>query len=499
MKTVQNKLNRISVIGGGFAGLSAACVLAKQGQSVRVLEKNDAMGGRARVLRAGGFTFDMGPSWYWMPDVFESFFAKFGRHPADYYRLVQLDPGFQVIYGQGEVLSLPARLDDIYGVFEQIEKGSAAKLKQFLVEGAMKYRLSMSELIYKPSYSWSEFLNKEVMGNALKFHLTKPMSRYVRTFFKDERLIRLMEFPVLFLGAMAQHIPALYSIMNYAAFSMGTWYPMGGMCEITHAMQRLASELNVEVITGSEVQKIEVSAARAVSITTAAGSFPTDGVIASADYHHVESSLLEPEFRNYSEKYWSARTMAPSCLIFYLGISKRLKKLIHHNLFFDAGFDRHASDIYRDPQWPEDPLFYACCPSKTDPGVAPAGMENLFLLVPVAAGLPDNESTRDKYFGLLIRRLEAYCGEDIAAQVVFRKSYCINDFVNDYHAYKGNGYGLANTLMQTAVLKPSLRNRKIKNLYYAGQLTVPGPGVPPALISGQIAAAELIKYLNRER
>jgi len=493
---INSNLKKISVIGSGFSGLSAACSMAKHWHGVTVFEKNEAVGGRARVFHDQGFTFDMGPSWYWMPDVFEKFFAQFGQQPQDYYQLVRLDPGFQVIYGKDEVMQIPADIEGIYELFEQTEKGSAEKLRQFLAEGAYKYRMSMQDLVYKPSLSWLEFANKEVVGGALKLHMFRPISKYIRSFFNDERLVALLEFPVLFLGAMAQQIPALYSLMNYAAFELGTWYPMGGMAEIAKAMEQLATSLGVEFISDCPVHKIQVSAGEATHLETGRGAFRTDGVIATGDYHHTEQQLLDPGYRNYSTAYWDKKIFAPSCLIFYVGVRKKIAKLIHHNLFFDAPFDAHAREIYEDPQWPANPLFYVCCPSKTDPGIAPEGMENLFLLVPLAVGLHDNETIRENYFEVLMQRMEAFCGESIKEHIVYKKSYCIRDFQNDYNAYKGNAYGLANTLRQTAVLKPSMRNKAVMNLFYAGQLTVPGPGVPPALISGQVAAEQMVRHLN---
>ena len=377
-----------------------------------------------------------------------------------------------------------------------MEKGSSGKLKKFLAEGAFKYNVGMKQLVYKPSFSWLEFANYETIAGATRLNMFKSVSTHVHSYFKDERLIALMEFPVLFLGAMAKNIPALYTLMNYAAFSLGTWYPMGGMIEIIKAMEKLASSMGVKFKTGCEVTKIVTEDGQANEIRTLQGNFTTDGIIATGDYHYVEQRLLDEKDRNYDERYWSKKTFAPSCLIFYLGINKTIKKLIHHNLFFDASIDRHSKDIYESPQWPADPLFYACCPSKTDASVAPEGMENLFLLIPIAPGLEDTEEIRESYFKRIIKRIEDYCGDTIMEHISYKKSYCVNDFIQDYHAYKGNAYGLANTLRQTAVLKPTLRNKKIKNIFYAGQLTVPGPGVPPALISGQMAAEQLLKYFN---
>ena len=489
---------KVSIIGSGFAGLSAACFMARDGHKVTVLEKNSTIGGRARSYTGQGFTFDMGPSWYWMPDVFEQFFGQFGKKPSDYYNLVQLQPGFQMIFGKDDVVSIPADHEALCREFEQIEPGSAAKLKEFLGEAEYKYTVGMRKMVYKPSFSWMEYANYEVITGAARLQMFTSMSSHVRKYFKHERLIALMEFPVLFLGAMASQVPALYSMMNYAALSLGTWYPMGGMVEIINAMGNLAVELGVNIHTGAEVNQISVAGNKVNGLHIGDKFLRTDALIATGDYNHMEQALLAKEYRNYDEAYWEKKVFAPSSLIFYLGVNKKIKKLIHHNLFFDTSLDDHAREIYANPAWPAAPLFYVCCPSKTDPSVAPEGTENLFILMPVAPGLEDTEATRERYYDMIMKRLEHLCGEPITDHVVYKKSYCINDFIDDYHAYKGNAYGLANTLRQTAVLKPTMRNKKIPNLFYAGQLTVPGPGVPPSLISGQVAAEQLLKTLKKK-
>lgn len=486
---------KISIIGSGFSGLASSCFMAKAGHQVSVLEKNTDIGGRARVYKAEGFTFDMGPSWYWMPDIFENFFSQFGHSASDYYELKQLDPGFQIIFGKNDVMEIPASLDELFEVFEHIEKGSADALRRFLKEAEFKYNVGMKDLVYKPAFSWMEYANMNVIKGMLKANIFSSVSSHVRSYFKDERLIALMEFPVLFLGAMANKIPALYTMMNYSAIVQGTWYPIGGMCQIVNGMKELADSLGVEFHTGVQVDQIEVSGGLVTGLQTGIGHIAAEGLIASADYHHVEQHLLEEQYRNYDASYWDKKTFAPSCLIYYVGVSRKLEKLQHHNLFFDADFKKHAEDIYTVPQWPDRPLFYACCPSKTDDSVAPEGMENLFILVPIATGLTDTPEMRGHYFDGIIKRMESFCGETFAAEITYKRTYCVSDFVEDYNAFKGNAYGLANTLSQTAVLKPTLRNNKIKNMFYTGQLTVPGPGVPPALISGQVAAAELNKYL----
>ena len=481
------------MIGSGFSGLSAACFAAKAGHVVTVYEKNSTLGGRARSFSDQGFMFDMGPSWYWMPDIFESFFEQFGKSASDYYDLVQLDPGFQVIFGKDDVLPLPATMKGIEDVFEAIEKGSATKLRKFLAEGKYKYDVGMKHLVYTPSYSWLEFAKPDVIKGVFRLDVFKSVKNHVADHFSDPRLRALMEFPVLFLGAMPDNIPALYSLMNYAALSLGTWYPKGGMVRIAEGMQQLATSLGVKFRTNAAVDHVVVDGGRVNGVHVNGCIEATDGLIASGDYNHIEQKLLPAQYRNYSAGYWENKTFAPSCLIFYVGVNKKIKKLIHHNLFFDTSLDVHSKEIYEHPSWPSDPLFYVCAPSKTDPDVAPVGMENLFILIPVATGLKDTPEVREEYYNKVMKRMELLCDDTIADHVVYKRSYCVNDFVNDYNAYKGNAYGLANTLRQTAVLKPTLRNKKIKNMFYAGQLTVPGPGVPPALISGRLAADELIK------
>lgn len=485
----------VIVIGAGFAGLAAATTLAQRGHYVTILEKNDGPGGRARSFQTQGFTFDMGPSWYWMPDVFEQYFGRFGRQVSDYYNLVRLDPSYQVIFAGNDVMEVPANMGKLRELFESLEPGSAHRLDEFLRQAAYKYKASMNKFVHMPGRSVLEFADPRLLVDALRLDLLQSMSKHVRKFFRHEKLIKLMEFPVIFLGATAASTPALYSMMNYADLALGTWYPLGGMHKIVEGMVQLAQEQGVTLQYSQEVQAITVDKGRATGVQTATGFHAADVVVAGADYHHAEQHLLPAEYRHYDEAYWDKRTMAPSSLLFYLGINKRLDRLQHHNLFFDEDFTQHSHEIYEDPQWPTRPLFYASVPSRTDPTVAPAGSENLFLLMPVAPDLADPEETREHYYHLMMDRLERHCGQSIRDAVVFKRSYAHRDFKADYHSYKGNAYGLANTLRQTAILKPTLKSKKVSNLYFTGQLTVPGPGVPPSLISGQVVAGEIIKEL----
>jgi len=495
---VFNTRKSAAVIGSGFSGLSAAAYLAKAGIAVNVYEKNAAPGGRARQLVTNGYTFDMGPSWYWMPEVFEQFFNDFGYKAADFYELKQLDPGFTIVFGKQEVMNVPANYAELEVLFESIEPGSAVQLRLFLEEAAYKYGTGMNKLVHKPGLSLMEFADWDLIKGAFKLQVFTAFSKHVRRFFKDPRLITLMEFPVLFLGAMPQDTPALYSLMNYAGLKLGTWYPKGGFGKVIEGMQKVCEAQGVVVHTNSPVNHFHVTGGQIDHISTTYGDSYYNGVIASADYHHVEEKLLDEAYRNYDANYWNKRVMAPSSLIFYLGVTCRVDKLEHHTLFFDADLNLHAEEIYKDPKWPTRPLFYVCCPSKSDDGVAPEGHENLFILMPLAPGIEDTEALRQEYFELIMQRLEDYTGVPIRTVLDYQKSYCVKDFKSDYNSFKGNAYGMANTLMQTAHLKPSIKNKKIANLFYAGQLTVPGPGVPPSIISGKVSAQLLIQYLNHK-
>lgn len=487
---------KILIVGSGFSSLAAACYLAKDGNDVLVLEKNETVGGRARQLIKDGFTFDIGPTWYWMPDVFEKFFADFGKKPSDYYQLEKLDPAYQVYFDVKDSVTIPGSLEEIYEVFENEEKGSSKHLKDFLKSAEYNYDVSINDLVYKPGVSPLELVTPVTIGKITQFFST--IRKEVRKKIKSNKLIQILEFPVLFLGAKPSNTPAFYNFMNYADFGLGTWHPKGGMHKVIEAMVLLATDLGVKFKTNANVDEITVNDVGEAKGLIVNGDFvSSDVVLSGADYHHTET-LLPKEYRQYSEKYWDKKVFAPSSLLFYVGFDKRLKDVCHHTLFFDTDFDLHAETIYDDPRWPEKPLFYASFPSITDDSFAPENKEAATFLIPLAPGIEDTPQIREKYFNLILDRLEKLTNQSVKEHIIFKESFCVNDFIKDYNSYKGNAYGLANILTQTAFLRPKIKSKKVRNLFFTGQLTVPGPGVPPALISGKIASDLILKHHQNE-
>ncbi len=479
----------ISIIGSGFSALAASCYLAKQGNKVTIYEKNNTIGGRARQFKKNGFTFDMGPSWYWMPDVFERFFQDFNKKSSDYYELIKLNPAYRVYFGVDDFISIYDNLEEIKATFESIEKGSGKKLDNFISKAKSNYDIAIKDLVYRPGISPLELITIQTTLKLNQFF--SNVSNDIRKEFKNERLVQILEFPVLFLGAKPSKTPSFYNFMNYADFGLGTWHPKTGMFDVVRGIEKLALELGVTIKTNASIEKIIVENKTATGIVIDGKIINSDIILSGADYHHTET-LLEEKDRAYSEKYWKSRVFAPSSLLFFVGFNKKIENISHHALFFDTDFNQHAVDIYDNPKWPESPLFYANFPSKTDLTAAPDGMETGFFLIPLAPGIEDNETLREEYFEKIITRFEQLTKQEIKNNIIFKRSFCKNDFVTDYNAYKGNAYGMANTLLQTAFLRPKLKSKKVRNLYFTGQLTVPGPGVPPALISGKLVA-ELIQ------
>ena len=487
-------MKKVVIVGGGLSGLSASCYLAKNDYDVTIIDKNESVGGRLTSIKHDGFTFDLGPTWYWMPDVFDNFFSDFNKKTSDYYQLSRLDPSYKFFTNKSEY-NIPINDSNLNAMFESIEPGSAIKMQNFMDEAQLKYEISMNHFIYKPNLSIKEYFSISILKHFFKLDILKSLRNHISSFFKNKTIKDMLEFPSMFLGGTPNNTPALYSLMNYADIIGGTWYPNGGMAEVSNGFGKLSQELGVKHVLNEEISNFEIKQNKIEKIKSKNGnSYEADYFICSAEYPFVQTTLLEKKYRSYKESYWNKMNIAPSALIFYLGLSEKVQNIEHHNLFFDKDFDNHLNDIFNKNKWPEEPLFYLCCPSKTDYSIVPSKeMENIFILIPIASNSEDSEEIRNKYFNDILDRIEKVTNQKIKDKIIVKKSFCVSDFKERYNSYKGNAYGLANTLFQTAIFKPKMKDKKIKNLYYSGHFTVPGPGLPPAVISGKIAANQLIK------
>ena len=486
-------MKSVIIIGSGFSSLASACYMAKAGYQVTVLEKNEQLGGRASLWEHKGFRFDMGPSWYWMPDVFERFFNDFDKKPSDYYQLEKLSPAYRVIFGKNDYIDIADNLKDITQTFEGIEPGSGNKVLKFIEAAGKNYQVAMQNLVYNPGLSIMELVSAESAARLNLF--VQNISRQIRNKIKNPKLRSILEFPVLFLGAKPSKTPAFYNFMNFADFGLGTWYPKGGFNAVAMGIVKLAEELGVNFQVNEKVGGFDYKEGKIFSVNTEKNKYNADIVISGADYAHTEKLLSEN--RNYTEEYWQKKTFAPSSLLYYVAFNRKVNHLLHHNLFFDTDFEAHAEEIYDTKVFPKKPLFYANFSSKTDDSLAPEGMEIGFFLIPLAVDLDDSEEIREKYFRIILDRIKKCTGEDLKDAVLFKRSFGVNDFKERYNSCRGNAYGLANTLLQTSFLRPSIRNKKIKNLFYTGQLTVPGPGVPPAIISGKVVTDYILKNFGQ--
>ncbi|MDZ7702196.1 MAG: phytoene desaturase family protein [Halobacteriales archaeon] len=481
----------VAVIGSGFGGLSTACYLAAAGADVTVLEKNEQLGGRASVLDRAGFRFDMGPSWYLMPDVFERFFAHFGRSPADYYDLERLDPHYRIYWKDGDRLDVTADFEATKAAFESYEAGAGEALERYLDRSEETYEVGMEQFVYKDRPRFRDYLDWDVAKNARGLGLLGSMRDHVSNYFDHEKLRQVVQYSLVFLGGSPSNTPALYNLMSHVDFNLGVHYPDGGIASVVDGVVALGRELGVEFRTGVEVTQI-TGGRGAFVLDTADGPIEADLVVSDADYAHTEQQLLAPDDRQQDEAFWDERTYAPSAYLLYLGVSGELPELAHHTLVLPTEWDPHFEQIFDDPAWPDDPAYYLCAPSVTDDSVAPEGCSALFALVPIAPGLEDGEEAREAYREHLLDDIAANTGLDLRDRILVEESFSVSDFASRYNARDGTALGLAHTLRQTGPMRPSHVSSALDGLYYTGSYTTPGIGVPMCLISGQHAAEALI-------
>lgn len=488
---------KVIVIGSGFGGLATAALLAKDGYEVTVFEKNAKPGGRATMYSAKGFNFDMGPSWYMMPEVFDRFFAEFGKKTSDYYRLVRLKPEYRVFFGDGTREDLSGDLQKDKSLFEKLEKGSSKKLDEYLREAKIKYDVSMNSILYRNlTYPW-DLVTPEIAKHAKSMHIFEPMERYIHTYFKSTKLQQILEYNLVFLGCSPQNAPALFSLISYASFKLGIWYPMGGMYEIVKAFVALGDELGVKYYYNSPVTKIITEGNKARGVVVKNTTYKADIIISNADYTHTEDLLSDQTKRSFSKKYWSKKVFAPSAFLLFLGVKGKLPKLLHHTLYFGNDWKGHFQEVFESNTWPKDPSIYISKPSATDPSVAPKNHENIMILVPISTKIDDSKNKQEEYADYIISYIEDKLGITFRKNIIYKKIFSKMHFADSYNSFEGNALGgLAHTFFQSAIWRPGNKSKKLDNLFFAGAGTNPGIGVPPAIISGHLVRDKIRKQYD---
>ncbi|GAA0538474.1 phytoene desaturase family protein [Halorubrum ejinorense] len=478
----------VVVIGGGFGGLSTACYLADAGADVTLLEKNEQLGGRASRLEVDGFKFDMGPSWYLMPDVFERFFGHFGRSPDEFYELERLDPHYRVFWKDGDRVDVLPDRDKNREIFESYEPGAGEAFDAYLAESERTYDIGMEHFVYEDRPRLRDYVDTDVLRYSWGLSLLGKMQGHVEDYFDHPKLQQLMQYTLVFLGGSPTNTPALYNLMSHVDYNMGVYYPDGGIGAVVDGIVELAEDLGVEFVTDAAVTGIEGRYGAFAVDTENGGRYLADRVVSDADYAHTEQALLPERKRQYTEEYWESRTYAPSAFLLYLGVEGDVPDLEHHTLVLPTDWDEHFEQIFDDPEWPDDPAYYLCVPSKTDDTVAPEGHSNLFALVPIAPGLADTPEIRNRYRDLVIDDIAENTGTDLRGRVVVEETFSVDDFAERYNSYAGSALGLAHTLTQTSLLRPPHTSDAVDGLYFTGSTTTPGIGVPMCLISGQLTA-----------
>lgn len=492
---------KIIIIGAGFGGISLAALLAKKGFEVHVYEKNDQIGGRARLIQEYGYTFDMGPSWYMMPDVFEDFFNTLGENIHDYLKLSRLSPSYRVFLKSEDAhYDFYSDREKNARLFESIEPGSAQKLADYLDESKRQYDIAKKEFMYKNYDSFFDFFNKRTMQEGRKLEIFNTMEKIINRTFKSEILRKVMQFQMVLLGTAPKDAPGIYRLMNHVDFDLGVWYPDRGIYELPKAITQVAEKYGAHIHLNSSVKKILTEDKKAVGIELESGEIVrADIVVSNADMHHTEHTLLDASHSDHSEKYWEKKKMAPSAFIMYLGVGKKFDSITHHSLLFSEHWDAHFKEIFDSPTFPSDPSLYVCAPGKTDPTVAPEGKENLFVLVPIASGLEYTEKDLEHWSTLVLDLMEKHMGmSGLKDHIEYKKMYCVKDFEKDYNSYKGSALGLAHTLSQSALWRPNNISKKVKDLYFVGANTNPGIGMPICVISAETVYKRIMNITDPE-
>jgi phytoene desaturase len=483
------------VIGAGVGGLATANILAKTGYNVTVIEQNNGPGGRMDILHEQGFTFDTGPSWYLMKDVFDQYFNLFNKQTTDYYELARLDPAYKVFFDYRQPVVVKQSYAQNKKLFETLEPGAAKKLDKYLSRAELSYRLALEHFLYNPFTKLTSVARREVLRAVPAFSglFATNLHRYISRRFSALPIQQILEYPSVFLGASPFNTPALYQLMSYLDFKEGVFYPKsGGMYSITSALMSLGKELGVTYQFGQSVDKIVVADRRATGVRAAGKTVNADIVISNADLHFTETQLLEPEHQTYPKSYWQKRNPGPSALLLYLGVRGALPELEHHNLFFTKQWRQNFDDIYKHQTWPKQASVYVSKTTATDQSTAPKGHENVFVLVPLPPNSQLSAAKQKAYVNHCLDQIGKQAGiTDFRDRIVYQQVRSPQWFEQRFNSWQYSALGMAHTLRQSAFLRPNVRSKKIDNLFYVGAGTQPGIGVPMCLISAQLVYKSL--------
>ena len=481
-----------AIIGGGISGLATAALLAKHGYSVTLYEKNEMVGGRAMIFKQDGFTFDMGPSWYHMPEVFERYFNLFDKKPTDFYDLIKLDPQYKVFFSPNDCIEIEGNLEKNLELFERIEKGAKDTMKNYLSACKIQYEAANKAILYKNFDTWADIFQTDLIKEAKKMYVFKNLEDHLNTYFKSKKIKNILKIPVVFIGQNPKTAPAFLSLFSHIDLTIGVHYPMHGIYAFIDALVTLCKLYNVTIKCNEEVKKITCTKSKATTIVTNQGEFPVDTVVSGADYAHTETNLLDKEYQSYPSSYWESKEIAPSAFIMYLGVNKKIPHLFHHNYIIPADLDTQLSEQFKGNSLPNDPLIYISCPSKTDNSVAPANSENIFVTIAIPTTIELSNELKRTYADNIIAKIEEYTQTKFKEDIVVEKIFTIDDFKTTFNAWRGTSIGLSQSLMQSAILRPHHRSSKVKNIYFTGQYTHPGIGMPMCLISAELVVNLII-------
>lgn len=485
----------VLIVGAGIGGLSLAALLAENGKQVTIIEKNSSPGGRARYYKEQGYTFDMGPSWYIMPDIYEKYFNNLGLNISDCYNLVRIDPSYRIFFKNSEKIDISSNLGENLKLFNTFEKNGGEKLKKYLEKAERDYKVAVDQLLMRDYDLLRNLVSGRLILDSLKLPLFGNIDDYISNIFTSEKAKRILEYSIGFIGGSPKNTPSIYYIMNYVDLNLGVWYPIGGIGKIVEKLFELCNKRGVNFLFNENVTKITTEKGTVTGVETSKENYKAEIVIVNADYPHSELNLLETSNRTYPKKYWDNKLFAPSALVIYIGLSKKIQNLVHHNLYLAGDWNLSFNILYDldDPEWPANVSYYVNVTSKTDPSISPKQGETIFILIPTPENFSDTTEARELLYKKILQHIEKIIGEEIIGYEKVKRIFGPNDFVEDYNAFKGTSLGLVHTLTQSAIFRPSHRSKKIKNLYYNGHYTHPGIGIPLVLMSSQILSKNLIE------